>query len=167
MFEVGDYVMHGTCGVCRVESIGNMKSTVDAEERLYYTLGPINAKSSTIFSPVDNQKMIMRPIMSKAEALALIQEIKSIQPLEIVDEKRREEVYRQALKKYDTKEWVKIMKSSYKRKQARILEGKKVTACDEKYLQLAENHLIAELAIPLEIAPKEAEELIIRELINC
>ena len=41
MFEVGDYIICGNNGVCRVENIGPMKISGMKKDRIYYTLSPV------------------------------------------------------------------------------------------------------------------------------
>lgn len=65
MFEIGEYVVYGMNGVCRVEEIGTMDLGGIDSDKLYYTLLPIYTKGSRVFTPVDNQKVIMRAIISK------------------------------------------------------------------------------------------------------
>lgn len=160
MFKVGDYIICGNNGVCQVEKIGPMKVPGVSKERKYYTLTPVYAGNSTVYTPVDNQKLIMRPVLSKEEARQLIDSITDIETLGIQDEKRREDVYKEALKTCDCKEWVKIIKTLYLRKQSRLAKGKKEITSDEKYLHIAEENLYGELAIPLEIPREEVERFI-------
>jgi CarD family transcriptional regulator len=61
------------------------------------------------------------------------------------------------MKKCDCRDYVRIIKTLYLRNQARIAEGKKVTVADKKYLNMAEEYLYGELAIPLEIDKNEVE----------
>ena len=49
---------------------------------------------------------------------------------------------------------LRIIKTIYIRKQARLSHGKKTTATDERYLKLAEDHLYSEFSMLLDI-PKE------------
>lgn len=75
--------------------------------------------------------------------------------------KKREEQYREAARKYDCREWVKIIKTIYLRKKNRRLEGKKITYIDEKYMKIAEDNLYGEISIPLNISPDSVEKYII------
>ena len=115
---------------------------------------PCGDSGGRLFTPVDNNKVYMRPILSKEEADALIRENPEIGQLWVGNDKLREESYRNAMKSGDCREWIRIIKTLYLRKQQRIQQGKKTTAMDEKYLRLAEERLYSELSIPLGI-PKE------------
>lgn len=164
MFEVGDYVVYRNNGVCRVDSIGPMNLPGESVSKLYYTLIPIYLKGSKVYTPTDNEKVIIRPVISKEDASELIDHIKDIEVLWVTDEKSREMIYKEALAKCECREWVKIIKTLYQRKQSRIAEGKKVTASDEKYLKIAEDNLYGELAIPLEMEKDMVEEFIIERV---
>ncbi|MFA9462654.1 MAG: CarD family transcriptional regulator [Velocimicrobium sp.] len=160
MFEVGDYIIYGNNGVCKVDKIGTMDVSGTPKGRLYYTLSPVYAKGSTVFTPVDNKKVMMRPVISKEEAWKLIDDMNNIDTLWISDERRREECYKDALKSCDAREWIKIIKTLYIRKKSRVAEGKKVTTSDQKYLRMAEDSLFGELAIPLEMDKSKVEDFI-------
>lgn len=157
MFEKGEYVVYGTKGVCQVEDITHVDMPGADKERLYYVLCPVHNTSGKIFSPIDNQKIVMRKVISEDEAKELIAEIPSIEELWISNEKEREAKYKEAVLSCDYKDWVGVMKTLYLRKQRRIAQGKKVTALDEKYLHLVENELYDELSIALHIPANQME----------
>jgi len=157
MFAVGDYIIYGNNGVCKVETIG-LIDYVSSNGRLYYTLTPIYTKGSKVFTPIDNDKVIMRPIITKEEAMKLVDDITIIDVLWIQDERKREECYKQSLKTCDCRELIKIIKELYLRKQSRIAEGKKVTSSDERYMSLGEESLYGELALALRIERTEVKD---------
>lgn len=161
MFQVGDFVVHGTNGVCRVEDIGTLDTAGVPKDMIYYTLCPNNSKGSKIFTPIENEKVVIRPVITKEEAFDLIDNIKEIDSLWIIDEKRREMEYKEAFRKCDCRELVKIIKTIYLRKRSRMAEGKKVTVGDERYFHMAEESLYTELAIPLEMDRDKVKEFII------
>ena len=159
MFEVGDYVIYGTKGVCKVEEIG-VPAVAEGSDKQYYTLAPIYTKGSRIFTPVDNKRVLIRPLITRKEADLLIDDIVNIETLWVPDEKKREEIYKNILNTCDCREILKIIKTVYKRKQDRIAEGKKITSKDEKYLQFAENAVYGELAVVFCKKKEEMEQYI-------
>ncbi|MBR6349669.1 MAG: CarD family transcriptional regulator [Lachnospiraceae bacterium] len=164
MFKVGDLIVYGNTGVCRVEEIGIPALAGAAEDKKYYTLSPYYGRNSRIYTPCDNDKVVMRPVITKQEARELIGKIKSIGLLEITDEKKREETYKSVMRGCDCMEFISIIKTIYLRKQERIAEGKKVTANDEKYFNMAEDKLYGELAIALEIDKNKVKDYIASEV---
>ena len=107
MFQAGDVIVCGTHGVCRVEKVGPLSSAVPDRDRLYYTLKPLYERGSVVFTPVDNEKMVIRPVISREEALRLIDGIRDAEALGIEDERKREENYKTALKSCRAEELVK------------------------------------------------------------
>ncbi|MCD7725245.1 MAG: CarD family transcriptional regulator [Clostridiales bacterium] len=165
MFEKGELIMCGGHGVCRVvDIVGNPIDRLD-RKRKYYLLEPVFEKSSTIYTPVDNQKIIMRKIMNKEEAEELIDHITMIDTVWIQEEKRREQMYKEAIRTYDSQSLVQIIKTLYLRKQNRLKEGKKVLSSDEQYLRKAEELLYSEMSLALSI-PKEQVEEYITQAVN-
>ena len=165
MFEKGELIMCGGHGVCRVIDItGNPIDRFDQEKK-YYVLEPVFEKASTIYTPVDNDKIVMRRIMNKEEAEKLIAHITEIDTVWIQEEKRREQTYKEAIRTYDSRSLVQIIKTLYQRKRSRIDEGKKVLSSDELYLHKAEELLYSEISLALSI-PKENVEAYIVEAVD-
>lgn len=164
MFSVGEYIIYGTTGVCRVEAIGPVQMSGFGKDKLYYTLSPLYSKGSRVYISVDNDKVVMRPVLKKEEAEKLVEEIPSIELLWVADEKRREDIYKRALRSCDCREWIKIIKTLYLRKMSRIAEGKKVTVSDGKYLHTAEDRLYEELALALSMEKDEVVEYITKHV---
>lgn len=151
MFEVGDYVVYGGEGVCRIGAIGPLDLDGKRTDKLYYTLFPVYVCGTKVYTPVSSGKVVMRRILSKEETEKLIGEIPGMEPLKVEDERSREQVYKNVLKTCDCREMVRLIKTVYTRRQKRLSGGKKVTAVDEKYYRAAEEQLYGELAIPLAI----------------
>lgn len=160
MFQINDFVIYGSNGVCMIKDIGPLNIPGIPEDRIYYTLVPYYTKDSQIFTPVDSNKVIMRPLIHKEAIMQLIEEIPDIELLWVKDEKQRETQYKETLRKCDCRELIRIIKTIHQRMQNRIAEGKKVTASDEKYFHLAEESLYGEFAITLGIPRDQVREFI-------
>ena len=102
--------------------------------------------------------------MNKEEAEKLIAHITEIETVWIQEEKRREQTYKEAIRTYDSRSLVQIIKTLYQRKRSRINEGKKVLSSDELYLHKAEELLYSEMSIALSIPRDEGEAYIAREV---
>ena len=160
MFEKGEYIHYGNSGVCVVDDITKMHMEGIDSEKWYYVLSPLWTKGNKIYTPVDNQKVVSRPIISREEALALIDEIPSISCMRIDNDKQREEKYKEAMKTADCRQWVMVLKTLYNRKQERMAAGKRVTSADERYMKAAEDQLYGELAAALGLARDGMENYI-------
>ena len=149
MFDKGDYVVYGGDGAFRVEEIGPLDISGIPATQMFYTLKPISGRDSTVFSPIENEGSTIRPVMSKEDAKKLIDSIEEIELLEIPDDKKREIVFKESLRKYDNFELIRIMKTLIRRRDEKLAAGKKVTALDEKYYHIAEERLYGELTVAL------------------
>lgn len=164
MFAVGDYIVHGNSGVCRVEAIQTMDGIGSDKKRTYYVLVPLYVAGSKLYVPTDTKKVVIRSVMTKKEAQQLLSEWDEIETLWVDNDKKREEIYKEALRSCDSRQWVKLIKTSYQRNQARMKRGKKATTSDERYLHLAEDNLFGELAIPFQMTKGEAESFFIEQV---
>lgn len=162
MFEIGEYIVYGVKGVCRIEDITHIDISGADKNRLYYVLAPVGDGSGKIYAPTDNQKITMRRVISREEADRLIRELPDIELLWVPDDKQREAKYKEALSTCDYRAWVSIVKTLYLRKKERVAQGKKITALDERYMRTAENELYSELSLTLGI-PKDQMEGYIKE----
>ncbi|MDO4326271.1 MAG: CarD family transcriptional regulator [bacterium] len=161
MFQKGDYVVYGVKGVCEVLDVTCLNVPGIPKDKQYYVLRPNSQKDSKVFIPVDGEKKtVLRPILTKEEANKLVDMIPDVEELWVANEKQREEQYKEAIRSCECREWVKIIKTLYLRKQKRLAEGRKTTAMDEKYFRLAEANLHEELAVSLGIPKNEMEHYI-------
>ena len=160
MFETGTYIVCGQHGVCRVEGVGKLQLTEASGDKVYYTLSKVYSRGGVLYVPADSEKIVMRPVISKEEAEDLIGHMREIDMLQIDNEKRKEEIFKQAFRTCDSREWVKIIKTLHERKRIRLAKGKKVTASDERYMRTAEDNLFGELAISLGIDKNDVEQYI-------
>ena len=78
MFQIGDYIVYGTSGVCRVEKIGPVDLPDVSKDKLYYTLSPVRNPGGHIYTPVDNQRVVMRPILTEDETEQLMKALPDI-----------------------------------------------------------------------------------------
>ncbi|MBR4341472.1 MAG: CarD family transcriptional regulator [Lachnospiraceae bacterium] len=161
MFDVGEFVVFGSDGVCRVESVGALDMEGISKEKLFYTLVPLGKSGKgKIFAPVDGKKVTIRRVVNREEADKLIAEIKEIGKLDITDEKKREERYKEVIHNCDLREVIQLIKEIHSRKEMRDAIGKKLTAMDERYFMIAENCLYSELSLPLEMEKSEIKDYI-------
>ena len=160
VFKVGDLVVYGNTGVCTVEQIGASELAGADRDKQYYYLTPYYSDNGRIMIPCDNQRIVLRPVISKKEADELIRDIEDIEAVVVESEKTREITYKNIIKGCDCREIISLLKCIYSRKMERISEGKKSTSNDEKYFNIAEDKLYGELAISLGIDKKEVKEYI-------
>ena len=94
----------------------------------------------------------------------MIDSMENIDALRINDEKNREEIYKETMKKCDCRAWVQMIKTIYMRKMERLEKGKKVTSSDERYLNMVQDSLYGELAFSLQIPREKVGEFIAEKI---
>ncbi len=165
MFQKGELIIYGSEGVCKVVDIGVKDMFNDKHEREYYTLSPLY-RQGTIYTPVDTT-VFMRPIITRNEALSLIERIPEIQG-EVYENRNiriLSEHYQESLQTHDCAVLVKTIKAIYKKRELMIDRGKKLGQVDEKFFKKAEDLLYGEFAAALDI-PKTEVETFIRQSIG-
>ena len=111
MFSKGDYIIYGNSGVCKVEQVGPIEDRNFDDGRIYYTLKPIYIRDSSIMTPVDNSRVVMREVMSENEAKEFIKTIPDIGTLDIKDERKIDQDYKSALLTCDPVKIVSMIKT--------------------------------------------------------
>ena len=160
MFSVGDKIIYGENGVCTVESIGPLSMAGAPKDKLYYYLSPLIG-SGTYFAPVDSGAY-MRPVMSRAEAEALIDAMPGIQPA-ICNDNRFNHVdtfYKNLFKQHSCEALVSIVKGL----RSRMAEKKTKSSRAEATMKRAKDILHGELSVALDMDIKDVEGYIISRL---
>lgn len=166
MIQSGDYIIYGSNGVCKVEDIGTVDKEGIPKDKNYYTLIPVYTRGNRIYTPVDNHKVVIRPVISKEEARSLIDTMAELKIIDITEDRRGEELIKEVLGKCDCFETAKIFKTLYYKRQIKTAQGKKQNIREDKYLNLAKESLVKEIALSLEMAKENTEELLIKSLVK-
>ncbi|MCI8446630.1 MAG: CarD family transcriptional regulator [Bacilli bacterium] len=154
MFEIGNYVVYKN-QVCIIKDLRiNFFKGKD-----YYVLSPLLDSSLTINLPADDIENNLKAIMTKEEAIKLIESIPSIKMIESND-KMIENEYKELLKTEKEENLIKIIKTTYTRNNERLKKGKQVGEKDETYFNKAEKLLYSELAISLGMNYDEVKQYI-------
>ena len=159
MFKIDEYVVHTTGGICLVKDIAPLTIPGADRNALYYYLMPVRENGSRVFVPVDNDSAI-RKVYTEEEAWNLIDEIPSIEKLLVENDKMREACYKAIIKSCDLRQLVSVIKSLMARKREREEAGKRSTATDERYLKIAEENLLSELAFAIGRDKREMRDVI-------
>lgn len=161
MYAIGELIYYGQIGVCRVAGIGVpafLENETDAP--LYYTLEPVQKKGN-VFVPVEGDTFI-RPIMTKEEALALIDRIpfigntvrsgKNLQGIA--------QAYSEKMRSHNLEDLVSLILAINEKKRQRAAANRKIGNIDESYLKRAEALLYGEIGLALGIEEASVPEFI-------
>jgi CarD family transcriptional regulator len=148
MYNIGDAVMYGAYGICKISSIEKRDFTGETKE--YYVLKHIISDKNTFYVPTDNED-ILKSVCSKAEVDALIAHMNAEGLIWIENDNSRKEEYSRIIRYGDKKEMIRLIKTLYLRRKELLADKKKLRSSDEQYLSIAENMLFEEFAYALDI----------------
>ena len=133
MFSIGDKIIYGSEGVYTVKEFTN--SPIDkTDTRQFYVLCSVHGPAgNVIITPVGNDKVKMRPIMSREEALAFIDRIPDIPTVTVEKEKNRRDVYRKTLANATGDDFVSIIKTVMERRETFLKLKKRLSESDNDY----------------------------------
>lgn len=159
MFSVGDQIIYGSMGVCRVTGIG-LPDMPGAEQKCY-VLEPAYVANSRVYAPVENNPVKMRRLLTRQEAAALIESLPDIKPFPPGREKQElYSTYRSAIKSANSLELARLLKTLYEKKRQLAPQNKNIPVAEKEYLDTAVKVLHGEIAIVLDIPLEEVEEYI-------
>ncbi len=160
MFSIGDKIVYGSEGVFTVTEFTS--SPVDKNDtRQFYVLKPVHGPiGNVIITPIGNDKVKMRAVMSREDAISFIDSMRDIPTLTVEREKNRREVYRLALAEGTCEVFVKIIKTVMLRRVELAKLKKRVSESDNDYEKKAKFCLFGELSVSLDIPMDKIEGFI-------
>ena len=166
MCQIGDKVIHINGGVFEVSEIKIMNYGFGDVK--YICLKPhfvdsIN-KTLTIYVPFDKKDELIRPIMTRAMALEVIEKIKSIEPIWYNEAKIRKEKFALLLNSHEIDKICIIVKSLYVKQLELEENNKSLNLMDYDYLRKLKKGIEEELAISLNIPIEEVGDLIAKTI---
>lgn len=164
MFEIGSYVVYRAEGVCvvsdvRSESFGAIGCAED-----YYILTPMKDEKSTVFVPVNNQKLVsyMRELMTAEQIMETVRSLKDSR-VEWAEESRvRSALFRDILAEGDRRELISLLNTIYDRTEELKEQGKKLGSANTAILQRAEKMLYEEFSATTDIESVEDIKSVLR-----
>ena len=164
MFDVGDTVLYGNQGVCRITARDEKK--IAGTVITYYVLKPVCDENSTVYVPSSNTELLskMRAVLSEKEIYELIEELPDKETIWIDDENERKQKYQAIIDEGDRKKLVQLIKTLRITKEEKQKSKKKFHQSDEMILKQAEKLLYSEFALVLNIAPDEVLPFMMQQL---
>ena len=165
MFQTGDLVIYGSTGVCRVEDITRPNLSGADRNKLYYVLRPLH-QDGIIYTPVENEKVPIRPIISSQEAEALIAMIPTIQAqaCHASTTQALTQHYQSAVRSHSCWDLVEMLMSIYRKRQQAEAQNRHLGLVDERYMKQAERLLYGELSAALDIPFDEVQPYLARRI---
>ena len=161
MFQINDTIFYPSGGVCVIDDI-RIVHFDGLPERNYYIIHPIEHPQETFFVPVDSDKIKLRKLISREEALDLMDHVTDIPPIEESNLRVLKERIAEALAQYECVEWFRVIRTVHHRREALTGRSKRISDTERAYSDTAKRYLYAELSAVLEIPIDEVEACITR-----
>ena len=158
MFKKGAFILYGAVGVCQIERIS--ETDFSDNDKLYYYLVPRYEKETTIYIPVNSDKVRMREIMTRQQAEHFISAWPSIECKSYASDRERTQVYKEVLQSGDCLELASMIKEISRMEQSRRGNGKMLSIRERDGVKCARKLLFGELAAALNIHPEEVQDYI-------
>lgn len=164
MFTAGETIIYGAQGICKVEGVTEM--TAGREKKSYYMLSPIYTDRSTIYVPMDNEKLLanMRYVLSKQEIDRLIDDANKQETTWIEDDLARREHCAAVIKGGDRMALMQLIEMLYLHRESLKETKKHFHISDERYLREAERLIHDEFSFVLEIPREDVPNYIINRI---
>ena len=132
--QIGDTVLYGTTGVCRVS--GETERSIGGETKKYFVLEPLSDGKCTVFVPKDNEALLSkaRKVLSKEEILEIIDSLPQKEEIWVEDAIARRELFSEILKSGNRARQMLLIRSLYNKQQQKITEKKRLHITDERML---------------------------------
>lgn len=160
MYQVGEKIIYGGNGVCVIDEIKLIETPHTQETQQYYVIRPM-FQDCKISVPVDTN-VFMRPVISQAEAEALVDSIPGIdvEPYYNPALRQLQEYYDTKLNTHRCEDLVELTMSLHRKKLKTQEQKRKFGAIDERYMKRAEDLLFGELSAALEIPKDDVRQYI-------
>ena len=164
MFQIGDKIVYGSEGVFFVSEYTT--SPIDkADQRVFYILRPVgSAENNMIVTPGEGCSVKVRPVMSRDEALSLIDRIGEIEEVKVEFERGRRDAYRAVLCRGMGEDFVSLIKTVRRRRAEFLAQKRRLSETDTDFESRARHCLFTELAVALDITRSEAESLVAQKM---
>ena len=158
MFEIGQWVMYGIHGVCRIA--GTEKQLVNRKRSEFLVLEPLSKAESKFYLPLGNPTALakLKPVLSEEELRALLNSPEVREEHWIDEESRRKMYYKELITRGDRKEILQTIYALYRYKAAQMEAGQNFHLCDDNFLRDAEKLMSSEIALVLEMTMEQARD---------
>ncbi|MBO5939073.1 MAG: CarD family transcriptional regulator [Clostridia bacterium] len=154
MFEIGSYVSYRAEGVCMISDIREERFGALGAMAKYYILSPVGDEKSTVFVPMDNERLLsmMRPLLSADEILQMVEELRD-ERMEWIEESRaRNARFREIFADGDRKQLIVLLNTVAEHSEMIRQLGKKVGSTDENAMYRAKTMLFEEFSMTTDLS---------------
>ena len=161
MYKKGDIIVYGKSGVCIVDDICEVEFGI---EGLCYKLRPYDDQQNAIYVSVDNDKIMMRNVISAEKAREIIDQMGECPAIFPKNDKERAELVKETLNSDDMSKWMQLLKGLYIEREKRMRMRKSLKYKDEKVFNFLENFIMGELSVALDIPKYKIYDMIAEKI---
>lgn len=160
MFSIGEFVVYGAEGVCRVADIEELDLT--GELRKYYVLAPESDRSSKIFVPTENSALTNRisAMLTENEIRELLADFSEGESVWADSTNLRKARYHEIVNSGDRKRIIRLIRELHVRHGAIKGSGHRFSLTDEHYYKLAQRILFDEFSRVINVKQSEFLDLL-------
>lgn len=161
MYEVGEIVLYGSNGVCKIEEI--TEKTISKTVIEYYVLKPIATQISTLFVPTQNEKLVgkMRKILAKEEIEKILENLPETGEWN-KNKSERFDSFKKIILDGNCLELIGLIRLLHNQERKQMSRGKRLHITDEKFLKEAERMVYGEISVVLGVDKAQAKELVLK-----
>lgn len=164
MYNVGDLVMYGIHGVCRLVDVETR--IVDRKKAEYLVLEPMGQAGSRFFVPSGNPNAMakLRPVLRREELDSLLLSESVREDHWIEEENLRKQYYRELIAAGDRVALLQMIRTLHRHKQEQAAAKRKFHLCDENFLRDAQRLVDTEFSVVLGIPAGEVQSYILEKM---
>ena len=160
MYQVGDAVLYGNNGICRIREITRMESCGMVDD--FYVLKPVSSEATTVFVPLGSEILLsrMHPLLSEGEMRSLLDGLCEAAPIWVENENQRKTLFREIMNSGDRLAIVRVFLTLKNMREEREKKGKHLRVSDERAYRETERIFFDELSLVLGWSREECESFL-------
>ena len=155
MYAVGDAVLYGNNGICRISEITRMESCGTVDD--YYVLKPVSCGTTTVFVPLTSELLLsrMHPLLPPDELRDLLSRLDGASPIWVENENQRKTLFREIMNGGDRLAIFRVFVTLRNLRAEREKKGKHLRVSDERAYRETEHIFFDEASIVLGLSREE------------
>lgn len=164
MYRIGDLLIYGIHGVCRVTDLE--KQIINKQESVYLVLEPVEQPGARFLIPTHNEAAMAKlwPVLPAQELETLLRSHQIRRNAWISDENQRKQHYRDMVSRGNRESFLAALYMLYCHKKEQSAIGRKLHICDENFLKDAEKRVAGEISAAMNLDPQESRDYLRRML---
>ena len=158
--------MYPGTGVCKITDIVTQKF-MRTEEKTYYVLKAVyDTANTTIYCPVDNDRIKLRKLLSHEDFEQIITTLDLSESIWVNNDTERKKVFAATVSGGNHAELLRLITELHMHREQKQKEGKKLHLADERVLHDAEKIICQELAYSMDSDTAAASQYVKEKILQ-